>query len=137
MYPAFIDFKCLYDALDEVIVFKDVAVLFLPLKPFCRLFFFRGCDCKSFFKSRQAEVSKNLLKRVEEAFNRLCLCVLYPCKDSAVLLFPLGFCRNYINDESFRVLDDVASVLRVVEVGFVKESDSVILEPFNDVVCEL
>ena len=57
-------------------------------------------------------------------------------ENSAVLFLPLGFCLNDIDDKPLRVLDDVAVVVGMVEVGFVKEAHSVILKPLHNLACE-
>ena len=53
-----------------------------------------------------------------------------------MLLFPLGFSRHYIYDKPFRIFHYVAAVVGMVQVGFVKETNSVILQASYDVIGE-
>ena len=136
VHAVLVDIQGMNDAFDEIIVAEYVAVLFLPFKPFGCLFFFRCGNRNALDEARQALVAKNLLKRIEESFDRFCLCVLHSCKNSSVLLFPLGFSRHYIYDKPFRIFHYVASVVGMVQICFIQETNSVILQAFYDVIGE-
>ena len=137
MNAVFIDIDCLNNLMYKLVVRKDVAVLLLPFQTFCCLFFFWCRNCHSLYKTRQALITQNLFQSVEESLNRFCLCVLYTGKDSAVLFFPFGFCRHYIYNKTFCIFYDVTSVIGMVQISFIQETYSVVLQSFYNLICKL
>ncbi len=136
MNAVFVDVDCLNNLMDELIVSEDVTVLFLPVQTFCCLFFFRSRNSHSLYETRQALIAQNLFKCVEESFDWFCLCVLYTGKDSAVLLFPFGFCRHYVYNKPLCVFDNVTSIVGMVQISFIQETYSVVLQSFYNLVCK-